>query len=338
MSVVDSPTPPASPSSSAVRGTWAAAVLQRLGPLLGLAVVFALFAALRPDRFPRPANLELMLLHSAVVVTAALGMTMVIVSGGIDLSVGSNVALCSVVVALLLRAGHPPLVAAAAGVGCGAAVGLVTGLLVTVLRLQPFIVTLGLWGALRGLAIGVNGPGLVSTPDTWLKTLMDAPAGPTGWMVVAPGLWLTLGLALGVAGVLRYTRFGRHLFAVGSNEQTARLCGVHVGRTKVAVYTCAAALTGLAGVLQYARITVGDPTTAPGMELDVIAAVVIGGASLSGGAGSVSGTIIGALLMTVVANGCTKLGLENWVQQVVTGGIIVVAAALDRLRHRDAAK
>ena len=308
--------------------------LDRFGPLIGLAFVFALFSALSWDRFPRAANLELMLLQTAVVITAALGMTMVIIAGGIDLSVGSTVALCSVVVALLLRAGYSPLAAAAAGVACGAAAGLVSGTLITVLRLQPFIVTLGLLAALRGLAVGISGKGVVTTPATWLNDLLAVPGPDRRWMVLAPGLWVTLLLALGVAGVLRYTRFGRHVFAVGSNEQTARLCGVHVGRTKVAVYVAASALAGFAGVLQYAYVTIGDPTTAPGMELDVIAAVVIGGASLSGGVGTVTGTVLGALLMTVVANGCTKLGLENWVQQVVTGGIIVAAAALDRLRHR----
>jgi ribose transport system permease protein len=308
--------------------------LDRFGPLIGLAFVFALFSALSGPLFYRPANLELMLLHTAVVITAGLGMTMVIISGGIDLSVGSNVALCTVVVAALLRAGAPPLLAAAAGVGCGATVGLVAGGLIAGLRLPPFIVTLGLLAALRGRALGIADDGTITTPATWLNHLLAVPDQDHRWMLVAPGLWLTLLLAAGVAGVLRYTRFGRHVFAVGSNEQTARLCGVHVGRTKVAVYVAAGALVGFAGVLQYAYMTIGDSTTAPGMELDVIAAVVIGGASLSGGVGTVTGTITGALLMTVLSNGCTKLGLRNSVQMEVTGGIIIAAAALDRLRHR----
>lgn len=326
--------PADAPAAPGRPGRQLRAWLDRFGPLVGLAFVFALFSLLSGQRFYRPANLELMLLQTAVVITAALGMTMVIISGGIDLSVGSNVALCSVVVALLVKSQVHPLLAAAGGVACGAAVGLVAGTLITTLRLQPFIVTLGLLAALRGLAVGIAGKGVITTPTTWLNDLLAVPDVEHRWMLLAPGLWATLLLALGVAGVLRYTRFGRHLFAVGSNAQTARLCGVHVGRTKVAVYVAAAALAGFAGVLQYAYVTIGDPTTAPGMELDVIAAVVIGGASLSGGVGTVTGTVLGALLMTVVANGCTKLGLENYVQQVVTGGIIVAAAALDRLRHR----
>jgi ribose/xylose/arabinose/galactoside ABC-type transport system permease subunit len=141
-------------------------------------------------------------------------------------------------------------------------------------------------------------------------------------------------LAAAVAVLLRLTRFGRHVVAVGSNEQTAVLCGVNVTRTKCLVYLLGSGFAGLAGVLQFSYLTVGDPTTATGMELDVIAAVVIGGGSLAGGEGSVLGSLIGALIMTVVGNGCTKLDLPNWVQEIVTAGIIVAAVAIDRWRHR----
>jgi ribose/xylose/arabinose/galactoside ABC-type transport system permease subunit len=154
------------------------------------------------------------------------------------------------------------------------------------------------------------------------------------WMLVPPGVWLMIVFAAVVAALLRYTRFGRHVFAIGSNEQTARLCGVAVEPTKLAIYGIGGALAGLAGVLQFAYLTMGDPTTAAGYELDIIAAVVIGGASLAGGQGSVFGTLVGAMIMTTVSNGCTKLDLANWVQEIVTGGIIVFAVALDRLRHR----
>ncbi len=141
-------------------------------------------------------------------------------------------------------------------------------------------------------------------------------------------------LAALVSLVLRYTRFGRHVFAIGSNEQTARLCGVNVNRTKLLIYMIGVGFAGLAGVLQFSFLGMGDSTTALGMELNIIAAVVIGGASLNGGEGSVIGSIIGALIMTVVANGCTKMGLENYVQEIITGAIIIVAVLLDRLRHR----
>jgi ribose/xylose/arabinose/galactoside ABC-type transport system permease subunit len=121
---------------------------------------------------------------------------------------------------------------------------------------------------------------------------------------------------------------------VGSNEQTARLCGVAVERVKLAVYTICASFAGLAGLMQFSRLTVGDPTVAVGLELDVIAAVVIGGGSLSGGEGSILGSLVGALIMTVIRSGCSQMGLPNWVQEIVTGSIIVLAVALDRLRHR----
>jgi ribose/xylose/arabinose/galactoside ABC-type transport system permease subunit len=147
-------------------------------------------------------------------------------------------------------------------------------------------------------------------------------------------VWLLFALALLMAGVLRYTRLGRHTFAVGSNEQTARLCGVAVDRVKVTVYALAGGLAGLAGLMQFSRLTVGDPSVATGLELDVIAAVVIGGGSLSGGEGSILGTLVGALIMTVIRAGCSQMGLPNWVQEIVTGAIIVAAVALDRLRHR----
>ncbi len=138
-----------------------------------------------------------------------------------------------------------------------------------------------------------------------------------------------------MSAVLKYTRFGRHVYAIGSNELTARLCGVNVVRTKLLIYGLAVACTGLAAVLQFAFLYgQGDPTTAEGYELKVIASVVIGGASLSGGEGTILGTLVGALIMTIVDNGCTKLGLDNWVQEIVTGIIILAAVTLDQIRHR----
>jgi len=308
--------------------------LRQLGPLAGLAFVFAIFTFLRPGSFPTGSNLQLMLVQTAVVATAALGMTMVIISGGIDLSVGSVVALSTVVIALLLNWGVPPLLAALGGVATGAVGGTLTGLLITRLRLAPFIVTLGMWGALRGAAKGLANEQVVVAPDSWLNELLNTLRDDRTWMLLPPGVWMMLALALLVGSLLRYTRLGRHMFAVGSNELTARLCGVPVQRTKVLVYVLGSSFAALAGVLQFSYLTVGDPTTAAGMELDIIAAVVIGGASLAGGEGSVLGSIVGALIMTVVANGCTKLELPNWVQEIVTGGIIIVAVALDRFRHR----
>ncbi|MEK6757319.1 MAG: ABC transporter permease [Bacteroidota bacterium] len=308
--------------------------LRTLGPLLGLVFAFSLFAVLTPTKFATTDNLQLMMLQTAVVGTAALGMTMVIISGGIDLSVGSVIALTTVTIALLLNAGAPPLVAALGGVVIGMICGSLIGFLITRVRLAPFIVTLGMWGALRGTAKGLANEQMIITPNTWLNKLLNTLADDQKWMLLPPGVWLMLVLAAVVAVMLRYTRRGRHIFAVGSNELAARICGVPVEGTKLLVYTLGSGFAALAGVLQFSYLTVGDPTTAAGMELDIIAAVVIGGGSLAGGEGSVLGSLVGALIMTVVGNGCTKMELPNWVQEIVAGAIIVIAVALDRMRHR----
>jgi ribose/xylose/arabinose/galactoside ABC-type transport system permease subunit len=195
------------------------------------------------------------------------------------------------------------------------------------------VVTLGMMGALRGAAKELAGSQPIYPDETWLNGLMQL--GRTG---LPSGVWLMLGLAVLLALALRFTRFGRHVFAVGSNELTARLCGVPVERVKLGVYILGGGFAGIAAVLQFAYLTGGDPTTAAGLELNIIAAVVIGGASLSGGQGTVLGTLVGALLMSVVANGCTKLGLDNPVQEIVTGIIIIGAVLLDYLRRKSEQK
>jgi ribose/xylose/arabinose/galactoside ABC-type transport system permease subunit len=310
----------------------ARALLGRGGPLLGLLLVCVVFGFLVGPQFFRAGNLELMARQTAIVCLAALGMTLVIVAAGIDLSVGSIIALSTVVIALLLRADVAPLLAALGGVGAAALCGLLTGVLVTRLRVVPFIVTLGMMLLVRGAAKGLAEERRIEAPATWLNDLLRTVEAGRGFLVPA-GIWMVVALALVVAGVLRYTRFGRHLFAIGSNERTARLCGVPVERVKVAVYTLSAALAGLAGVMQFSKLSVGDPTVAIGLELDIIAAVIIGGGSLSGGRGTALGTIVGATIMAVIQIGCSQRGLPNWVQQIVTGSIIVLAVALDRWRQ-----
>jgi ribose/xylose/arabinose/galactoside ABC-type transport system permease subunit len=378
---------------------------KKLGPFIGLAFTFSLFSVLRYQTFLSAINLQIMLLQTAVVATGALGMTIIIISGGIDLSVGSVVALSTVVVAILMNIGivtdadgNTPVpgalhqfLAALGGVGIGVASGFVTsnlvigqlgrvfsvilavgvsawlsaigtsswviclvalaclsvGLLINELFLKdrefnkrlsliPFIATLGMMGAIRGCAHWMADNGTVNvladTDQLAIKRLLQMP--PADSHALLPtGVWMVLALAAVVAFVLRYTRFGRHVFALGSNERTARLCGIEVERTKLLVYMIGVGFAGLAGVMQFAYLGMGDSTTAPGMELNIIAAVVIGGGSLNGGEGSVVGSIIGALIMTVVANGCTKMGLESYVQEIVTGAIIIAAVLLDRLRH-----
>jgi ribose transport system permease protein len=311
--------------------------LNWLGPILALGVVFGLFAVIGPESFLSGRNVETIARQTTIVGIAALGMTMVIAMGGIDLSVGSIVALSTVVIAWLLQAGHHPLVAAGGGIVAGIVCGLVTGLLVTRLRVVPFIVTLGMLLVVRGAAKGLAKEQKIDAPESWLNDLLATLPADQQWMLVPAGVWTLVVLSLVAAGMLRFTRLGRHTFAIGSNELTARLCGVAVERVKLTIYAMSAGLAGLAGLMQFSRLTVGDPTVAVGLELDVIAAVVIGGGSLSGGEGSVLGTVVGALIMAVIRSGCSQMDLPNWVQEIVTGSIIVVAVTIDRWRHRQSA-
>jgi ribose/xylose/arabinose/galactoside ABC-type transport system permease subunit len=308
--------------------------------LVVLLAIFGLFAVLVPGgRFARPGNVESILVQSAVVAVAALGATLVIISAGIDLSVGSVLALAVVVMARVMENAEgllPPWLALAAALGVGAACGLANGVLITRLGMVPFVVTLATLQIFRGLASGLAGETNIYPNESWIQGIMDPVAGNAdrAWMLMPPGVWIALTGGILMAVMLRYTRAGRHMFAVGSNEETARLCGVSVGRVKLMVYMLAGLFAGLAGVLQYAYIGIGQPTTGQGYELMVIAAVVIGGGSLSGGEGTIAGTLIGALLIGVLFAGCVQMGWPKWIQTVVTGLIIAVAVLLDRLRQQ----
>ncbi len=312
--------------------------LNRLGPILGLVLVIAIFSILMqsPERFLSPNNLRIVLSQTVIVAIGAIGMTLIIISGGIDLSVGSTIALTGVITALGINAGFSPTLALAAGILVGGLVGVVNGLVITRLRVVPFIATLGMLGVGRGTAKWVAGQQTVNIPETWLNELLVMFPNPP-WLLVAPGVWVTVVLAVCAAVVLRNTVFGRRVFALGSNEAAARACGIATDRLKVWIYGLAGLLFGLAGVMQMSRLRQGDPTVAAGSELDIIAAVVIGGGSLSGGEGSIVGSMIGALIMAFLRNGCQQVGWPNYIQEIIIGGIIVVAVALDRWRTARAA-
>jgi ribose/xylose/arabinose/galactoside ABC-type transport system permease subunit len=301
--------------------------------LIGLGAVYLFFCLWAGEPFYSSFNRVTVLTQSVIVTAGALGMTLIIISGGIDLSVGSVIALSTVAVARLLESGASPSAAALAGVAVGAVCGAANGLLITRVRLVPFIITLGTLLIFRGAATGLAHEQKIDAPITWLNDMLAKFPQPA-WLIVAPGVWLTLVLAVLVALLLRNTVLGRHIYAIGSSENAARICGVRVERIKLYVYTLGGLLTGFAGLMQFSRLTVGDPTAAKGMELDIIAAVVIGGGSLQGGEGTVLGSVAGAMLMAVIRNGLSMQGVPNWVQDVLTGAIIVVAVAIDRLRHR----
>jgi ribose transport system permease protein len=317
-----------------------------LGPFLGLLFIYLFFALLdfwQTGRFDRlgtlfaAGNLKTVAAQTTIVALAALGMTIVIISAGIDLSPGSSIALTTVVVALTLKTLEAgPFVAVVLGVATGATIGFLNGITITGLRIVPFIVTLGMMGVARGVAKYLAGNTTVqNVPETWLKGLLAIDRSPDApfWKLPS-GVVVLAFFAIVVILILRYSVFGRHVFAIGSNESAARLCGIRVGPTKVLIYTLAGALTGVAGILQFSRLAIGDPTGAVGIELNVIASVVIGGASLNGGKGGVGGTMIGALIMGVLKNACDIYGIPNYVQEIFIGLIIIAAVGLDQIRKR----
>jgi len=261
-------------------------------------------------------------------------MTIIIIAGGIDLSAGSILALTAVVLAVTLKQGYPPLACAALVIGVGIAAGVVNGLLITKLKLVPFIVTLGTMLVFRGLAEYVSEQRKVQAPaPDWLSSLLTPPA-EGSWQMFPIGVWIVLALALVLAIVLKRTVFGRYVFAIGSNEATARLCGVNVTAVKIAVYALGGFFMALAGIFDFNELNKqGSPTSGIGMELDMIAAVVIGGGSLRGGRGSVLGSIIGAVTMTSLRSGCVYAGVSDPLQKVVIGAIIIAAVAIDTWSH-----
>ena len=304
---------------------------ERLAPLLFL-ILISVFLSLTTDTFLTVQNILTILLQISVIGIVAVGQTMVMITAGIDLSVGSVVGLSGVVATLLMASfGWPVGLAVLGGVGVGAAAGVVNGLLVTSVKIPPFIATLGMMSIARGAALVLTGGTAVHDVPAafdWLGngTILGIPV---------PVVMLT-GVVAVMTVVLRKTTLGRHAFAIGSNEETARMSGVGVSKELVKVYTLCAGLAGLGGVILSSRTTIGSPTAGQMYELDAIAACVIGGTSLFGGVGSVGGAVIGAGLMGLIRNGSNLLGVSSFWQRIVIGVIICIAVAWDQYRRRNA--
>ena len=315
-----------------------ARVYRALLPFLSLVVVLIvfllvdLFSSGGLENFIRlmsPGNLVLVANNNVIIALGALGMTLVIINGGIDLSPGSSIALSTVVIALCLKSGLDPFIALLAGLGTGTAIGLLNGVIITRFRIVPFIATLGMMSIARGLAKLISREQKISAPPTWLNMPLGEIYEPFSRGILALVL-----LSVVLWAVLKYTVFGRYVFAIGSNEIAARLCGLRVEGQKVLVYMLAGLFFGAAAVMEFSKLTNGDPSTAIGKELDIIAAVVIGGGSLSGGKGSVLGSLVGAYIISLLRNGCTLYRIPNSVQEIVTGVIIVAAVSIDQLLLR----
>lgn len=312
-----------------------ARLLNTFGPFIGLMLVIGLFAASNEVRpyFLTGANFKIILTQTVIVAIGALGMTLIIVSGGIDLSVGSAVALTSVTGAMMVLK-HPESApqAALCTILLGGVIGLINGTVIAGFRMLPFIVTLGMMGIARGTAKWMAQNQTVNSPENLINKVMEL-RDPDHLLPLPYGVWLAVALAIGTSILLNRTIFGRYVFAIGSNEATARLCGIRVPLFKVGIYTLAGLFFGVSGLMQLSRLTQGDPTVAIGLELDIIASVVIGGASLSGGTGSILGSMIGALIMAVLRNGSNQMGWPNYMQEIIIGVVIILAVGVDKLRQ-----
>jgi len=303
--------------------------VKRFLPFASLVALCVLIAALEP-KFLSTGNLAGVARQTAVITIIAMGMTVVMVSGGIDLSVGSMMALAGVAGAFALTSGAPVLAGIAAALAAGAACGLANGVAIAALRIPPFIATLGAMGVYRGVALlATDGKAVVGLPSGFGYLAEGNLFG-----VVPVPLLLVVLVALATHFLLSSTRPGRYCYAIGSNVEAARYAGVRVSRYQIMFYVILGALAGLAGAIESARLVTGQPTAGEGYELRVIAAVVIGGGSLSGGQGSVVGTIIGALIMGVLSNGANLLGISSFTQQIVIGAVIVLAVTFDEFQRR----
>lgn len=328
-------------------------VLKKISSEFGIYVAFLVIIivlSILSPAFFSVSNLLNVLKQSSVIGIVAIGTTFVIITGGIDLSSGSLVALCGVLAALfagpqgfgsgemgflrfeegmeqsLLQADRalPLIVPMLVAVGAGALVGLFNGTVIARGKVPPFIVTLGTMTMARGIALIAADGGTVPYVTEKFKNL-----GGSTVLGIPSLVYFFVGVFAVFAFILYKTKFGRHVYAIGGNEHAAHVSGLNVRRTKVLVYVIAGLLSGLAGILLASRIAVGSPVSGEGYELDAIAAVVIGGTSLSGGIGKITGTLVGVLIIAVMSNGLDMLNVSSYYQQIVKGGIIILAVLWD---------
>jgi ribose transport system permease protein len=315
-----------------------------------LAALVTLIALIIAFSFGSPAFLSVnngltVLLQTSIIGLLGIGMTLVIITGGIDLSVGSVLALSGTVCGLLIQGGLSVVPAMGLGVATGALCGFFNGLVITKLRITPFVATLGMMLIARGLALQLTGAAPISRLGETFGLLGNGALFRVVEMrdngfprVIFPGIpypaILLLAVALLAAYLLRRRQLGRHIYAVGSNEDAARLSGVNVDRTKIAAYALSGGLAGLAGMVLMSRLITVQPNEGVMAELDAIAAAVIGGASLMGGVGNISGTMIGAFIIGVLRNGLNMAGVSSFIQQIVIGFVVIGAVYIDQLRNR----
>lgn len=313
---------------ASVRGRLRKILGAREFTLAAVVVLLVIFLSWASPFFFTSGNLTVVGRQIALALIISVGMTFVILIGGIDLSVGSVVALVSVLTGeLMVNAGLPPAIAVLLALLGGALVGLINGSINAYGGIPSFVVTLGMLAAARGLSLGITSGSTIS-------------GFPEGFLFIGQGnlfnipipIWVAAVIALSAHFVLSRTAFGRHIYFVGSNEEAAKLSGIQVRRIKVAVFVIASTLAAISGILETARLSVGQPAAGSGYELLAIGAAVIGGASLFGGVGSILGTALGTTLLLLIQNALILLGISAYWQQVFSGVIIVAAVALNMWR------
>jgi ribose transport system permease protein len=308
-------------------------VLEKFAAFAALILLVAFFSLLSPP-FRSLNNLVTIALQTSIISYIGIGVTFAIITGGIDLGIGSVIALSSVVTGMAMAAGYPSPLAILFGLIVGVICGLFSGFVITKMKLPPFIATLGTMMIARGIALYVTNAAPITVTEPFFDML--------GGTFLIPGLPMPIPfpviimiIVAAIFGfVLRKTRLGRYAYAIGSNEEAARLSGLNIVRTKFMLYAISGFLAALAGIVLASRLSTAQATAGNGYEMDAIASAVIGGTSLMGGTGTIMGTMIGAFIIGVLRNGLNMMGVSSFIQQITIGGVIILAVYIDQLRNK----
>lgn len=292
-------------------------------------VVMCIILAVANDKFLTAANLMTIVKQISIQSIVAIGMTMIIITGNIDLSVGSIVAFSSVSAAMMMKAGVPTVIAMILTILIGGVLGLISGGVTAKLKLHSFLVTLALMQAFRGLAQTITGGYPVAGFDSAFGKIASGSIGPVPLLVI----YMVVFYAVFIY-IMKYTAFGRSIYAIGGNQESARLSGINVEKVKTLVFVISSMLCGVAGLLLTAKVRSGDPTCANGWEMDTIAGAIIGGTNMMGGEGKLGGTIIGLLFVGILSNGMVLLGVNAYMQSVIKGLVIFLAVILNSIQKR----
>ncbi|MCZ0870647.1 ABC transporter permease [Peribacillus sp. AS_2] len=309
-----------------LEATGKSGIWQKFGPLLALVLLFIVITVLNPS-FMEPNNILNLLRQTSINALIAFGMTFIILTGGIDLSVGSILALSSALMAGMMVSGLDPILAILVGILLGAIMGVINGILVSKGKMAPFIVTLATMTIFRGLTlVYTDGKPITGIGDSFMFQMLGR-----GYFLGVPVPAVVMIIAFMILWFLLHkTSFGRKTYAIGGNERASRISGIKVDRVKVAIYGLAGTMAAIAGAILTSRLNSAQPTAGQSYEMDAIAAVVLGGTSLSGGKGRLFGTLVGVLIIGTLNNGMNLLGVSSFYQQVVKGAVILIAVLLDR--------